>query len=315
MAFVTGNANSLADLLTAINNACTANGYTLNGNILSKGTLHVSMEIASSQLRITGGTGRSGTTLLGPGPQYAKIGPTTQVNMVFPVTYHIHILTAPDEVYVMINYNAVYWNFIAFGQSDHPGIAAAGGTGNWYGATHPQPGVMSGEVVVAANGGGGGFGLAGGAGVRTGAGLFNGTSGWTTSNYATNCLIHSGLNPGNGGWNDPAVSPSSGLYGVNAIQYQEPMLAYLPNAWNAQTVLVPICVTSLAASSKSQVVAELRHARYLRNDNYNDIDIITIGSDQWRVYPYYRKDASARNGGSLILHSGTFAHAIRYDGP
>lgn len=312
MAFVTGNANSLADLLTAIRNACTANGYALNGNILSKGTLHVSMEIVSSQLRVTGGTGRSGTTLLGPGPQYSKIGPTGLNDMTFPITYHIHIMTAPDEVYVMINFNAVYWNFIAFGQSDHPGLAATGGTGNWYGATHSQNASMGGLIVVSPTSGGGYTNQSGYNGMKTGAGLFNGTSGWVANQYSTNCLIHSGLNPV-GGWSE--VASVSNPYYTEAINFQRPQLSYLPNAWNAQTVLVPICVTSSAASSKYQVVAELRHARYMRNDNYNDIDIITIGSDQWRVYPFFRKDSSARDGGNGVGHSGTLAHAIRYDGP
>lgn len=312
MAYVTGSATSLTDLLTAIRNACTANGYALNGNILSKGTLHVSMAMVSTQLRITGGTGRSGTTLLGPGPQYVRLGPTTQANMTFPVTYHIHINTGPDEVYVMVNYNAVYWNFIAFGQSDHPGLAAVGGTGNWYGATHGQTTQLNGLVAVTPTTGGA-YSPASPSGCVTGAGLFNGTGYWTPDNTASNCLIHSGLNPSNGGWNDVAAPPNQ--YWVEANSFQAPLMSYLPNDWNQQAVLVPICVTSLAASSKYQVVAELRHARYMRNDQYNDLDIITIGADKWRVYPFYRKNITARNGGSGILHSGTMAHAIRYDGP
>lgn len=313
MAFVTGSASSLADLLTAIRNACTANGYTLNGNILSKGTLHVSMEVVTTQLRVTGGTGRSGTTLLGPGPQYAFISSATTVNaMTFPVTYHIHIDTVPDEVYVKISYNAVLWNFIAFGQSDHPGMATTGGTGNWYGASLGQTCVTGGTAAIDIYGRGGGFRSTSPSGNQSGYGIFNGALGWTTSNYATNCHIHSGLNP-SGGWN--VVTANTADYYVDASEFQIPMLAYLPNAWNQQAILVPITVLSRAASSKYQVVAELRHARYTRNDQYNDLDIITIGADRWRVYPFYRKDVTVRNAGGQVDHSGTFAHAIRYDGP
>lgn len=317
MAYLSGSANSLADLLTAIRNACTANGYTLTGNVLSKGTLYVYLQVSGSELRIQGGTGISGSALTGTGPQYARIASNTTINaMTFPVTYHIHINTSPDEVYVLINYNAIYWNFIAFGKSDHPGLAAGGGTGNWYGATHGQTTVLRGAITIGADAGGGGFQSSGPTGCITAGGLFNGTGGWTTNNYSTNCHIHSGLNP-SGGWND--VTGGSGgentPYYVQGIRFQQPLIEYLPNAWNQQSVLVPITVMSKAASNKQQVVAELRHSRYMRNDFYNDLDIIEIGADKWRVYPFYRKNIAARNGGANIDHSGTFALAVRYDGP
>lgn len=314
MAFVTGSATSLTDLLTAIRNACTANGYVLNGNILSNGagTLHVDMQVVTTELRVIGGTSRTGSVLNGSGPAYAKISSATDINvMTFPVTYHIHLMTAPDEVYVMINFNAVFWNFIAFGQSDHPGMATTGGTGNWYGATHQSNARLRGAITIDANGYGGGFVSAGGSGCVTGAGIFNGVSGWTTDNYATNCFIHSGLNP-SGGWS--VRSSNTADYYAEGMQFQHPMLAYSPNAWNDQIVLIPINVVSRAASSKFQVVAELRHARVMRNDNYNDLDIIEIGSDKWRVYSIFRKNIAVRNAGAGVEHSGTFAHAIRYDG-
>ena len=56
MAYVSGTANDLAALRTAIINACTANGWTLSGSVLSKGSLYLSIAVNGNFLDIQGGT-------------------------------------------------------------------------------------------------------------------------------------------------------------------------------------------------------------------------------------------------------------------
>jgi len=60
---------------------------------------------------------------------------------------------------------------------------------------------------------------------------------------------------------------------------------------------------------------DLQNARTLRVDNYDPGQIITLGDDQWRIYPFYRKNADQRDGttSSGGDHSGTMGWAIRYD--
>ena len=88
-----------------------------------------------------------------------------------------------------------------------------------------------------------------------------------------------------------------------------------PSAWNGESVLVPIQVITSRPSNLWSLVGELTHARYVRLDNLEPGQLITLGPDRWKVYPFYRKDATARDGGDGIDHTGTLGWAIRYDGP
>ena len=67
--------------------------------------------------------------------------------------------------------------------------------------------------------------------------------------------------------------------------------------------------------NKVRLVLEVRNARYMRIGNNDPEQVITLGPDRWKVFPFLRKNASVPDGGSVIDHSGTFGWAIRYDGP
>lgn len=88
-----------------------------------------------------------------------------------------------------------------------------------------------------------------------------------------------------------------------------------PNSWNSEATLLPIRAWKARPSSKISMTADLEFARHIRIDNLSPGDILTIGSDQWKVFPWYRKDVSAHNGGYFVNHTGTFGWAIRYEGP
>ena len=49
MAYETGSANSFADLLAALQAACTGNGWTLSGNVLHKGTCYAEVKLTQTQ--------------------------------------------------------------------------------------------------------------------------------------------------------------------------------------------------------------------------------------------------------------------------
>ena len=66
-------------------------------------------------------------------------------------------------------------------------------------------------------------------------------------------------------------------------------------------------------------VVNPRNARLCRLDNLTPGSIVTYGADQWKVYPWLRKDATTRNGkdNSRLTppnHTGTYGYAIRYTG-
>lgn len=88
----------------------------------------------------------------------------------------------------------------------------------------------------------------------------------------------------------------------------------LPNLYNEATILLPIKPLARRASGGLTIIANLKNARYLRNDNLAPGEIITLGADQWKTYPFFRKDVTLRNSGGDYPHSGTFGYAIKYTG-
>lgn len=296
MAFVTGIANSMDDVLAALVSACTDNGWTLAGSVLSKGDCYVAAQVVAGYLTVRGGTGVDATpALTGAAPALARIGPAwTGDTFTFPATYVIHIGTTPDEVYLGINYEVTRWQWAAFGCSPAAGLP---GTGNWCWAS-VLPSISSSKNRMGAFGSGG---------VNTllqvmAAFYMNGNSNGATG------FVHHGLDGGS--W---SANGSDGC--ADAANGSGTLISRLPNLWNGQTALVPIQPAIRRASNKVSIVAQLAHARLLRNDNLQDGEIITLGSDRWKAYPWHRKNAAARDVTGGGDHSGTFGWAVRYDGP
>lgn len=93
----------------------------------------------------------------------------------------------------------------------------------------------------------------------------------------------------------------------------------LPSAYNQNTVLLPLQVPQRRLSKGLTIVADFVHARLCRIDNHLTGEIVSYGGDDWKVYPFYRKNTDERNGGQQWYpvptnHSGTFGYAIRYTG-
>ena len=316
MAYITGSAASFADLQTAIQNACTANGWTLSSGILSKNGCFFQLVAGTSggyaQLQLFGGTGQSGTTLTGQPPSNygAKICSNNGNVIAFPINYEIHLFTNPDEVYCIINYNSDFYQQLSFGKSDVPGI---GGTGAWFtGAKRSDQSLTDGtfgfkvfmttiwpEIAATSSEEGYPCGL-----------FFEGGSG---SYFAS--FVHTGLDAtpwrsGNSG--------NSALTGYRGAGMQVgSLLMQLPNLYNNASVLLPIKPVALRSSGGVTIIANPKNARYLRIDNVVPGEIITFGAERWKCYPFYRKDSTVRNGVDWrtgATHSGTFGYAIRYTG-
>lgn len=300
MAYVNGSATTLADLLTALQDACTANGWTLAGNVLHKGDCYVQVTVVDGYLVILGGTGIDGSNALtGAGPYVARIGLAwTDDTMTFPVDWAVHIGTTPDEVYLLINYESTRWQWMAFGCSP---VAGLPGTGGWYGASvgrsiSPYPD----RIFIGPSSGGNGYGQS--------MGLF-----WSTAVGNNQSFVHHGLD-GNTWSGDSAVAASGATAAAVAVLAAQPLVARQPSLWNGESVLIPIQPHVARGSSKVSMLCDLSHSRYIRDDNYADGELITLGVDQWKVYPWHQKNAGTRDGGGTITHTGTLGWAIRYDG-
>ncbi len=297
MAYYSGSAVNMAGVRQALVDACSLEGWAWNASteMLSKGAMFLRLQVVSGYLTALGRT----SAAAGDAPGVVRIGwiaPMRIPDISWPVEYEIFVFE--DEVYLVINYAVDYYQWLAFGQSSISGVS---GTGLWVSATLSHVAMLRSDIdpidMAATNGGGSNLGCPG---------IFWGTTGQDPSRQS---WVHSDID-GQGWW--PAQSLAGAPVGISA---SAPLLGLLPNAWNSEAVLLPIRAYKVRPSSKVSLTAELAHARYTRIDNYVPKEVVQIGSDKWRIFPFYRKNSAARNGGVGINHSGTFGWAIRYEGP
>lgn len=297
--YYTGSVTSYSDLLTVLVTYCTSHGWSYSGGILSKGAAFLALKLGGSGnagegLMVQGGTGQSGSTLLNPSPNHARIGrPSTGTvwDVVgWPATYHIHIGTDTNEVYVLLNTNITTYYYLAFGVSNHPGLT---GTGLW----------LTGNVGEYPGGSGVQISHLGGTmdNSRSCCGPF-----WAATPTAWQYLSETmHIEPG-------VWSNSTSGQQIAGIEMLSPLVGLSPNNWNGESVLLPMRVFRRMGSNKYGLLADIVHARYVRLNNLEPGQIVTLGHEQWKVYPFYKKNSAAPDGGSNINHTGTFGWAIRY---
>ena len=303
MPYYSGSFNDMAGLRSALVNACTANGWSASGNFLSKGAAVLQLVAGLTDLTLRGGTGRAGDALVEAAPGVGRIGTLGPQPVTFPGSYEVYVFTAPDEVYLRINYNVEFWQWLAFGISDVPGVP---GTGLWFGGSSALTPPAS--INIAADGGGANTNAVD----RSTGALFYGSDNPFMTAQHRHAFVHHGFDGRGWSGETPAAELTNNASIVAALV---PKLGRLPNGWNSADVLLNSQVYVRRADDKQSLVADLAHSRFLRVDNYQPGDIIPIGPDRWKVAPWYRKNADARDGGSNIQHTGTFGWAIRYEGP
>lgn len=291
MSYYTGTAADLTALRTAITDACVLNGWTWDSGeqVLHKGTMFFGLTITASssggfpmlnllgKTALTGGENAPNAVLIRDGWSSGNHA------FIYPIVYHIFI--HGDEVWIVANVgNARYWH-MAFGKSTIAGFPGSGSyvaawpfsSGNSYSTNFNT--VLFGETF------------------------------WS-SGYQS-YWIHTGLNGGSP-WS-PVLSGSAAI-GWGDISN---LLVQQPNAFTQESILLPIRSFYGDAESKIILTLQLQHARYIRNDYLQNEQIIEYGPDKWMVFPAFTKDVTNRTQftWSSGARSGTYAYALRYDGP
>lgn len=319
MAFYSGQAASYNELLNVLVNACSANGWSWSDGILSKGNAFVKPYVSTSLtvtlgpgLVIQGGTGKSGNTLLNPSRMQPRIGaigaaPVILPSPVFPLLYRIFIFNNPDEVYLVIKYDNDRFANLAFGASNIDGVKgwiSASLSAGYFTQTSDQN-YKSFSITPTT---GGNNGNSGTASQTIATGFF-----WQNDRLGYDHHITSAVYVDLG--DIKAWMPDNSTSGCEAVSAIDPLISRLPSTWSSTSNLLPVQIYCRRDSNKKSLVAELAHVRFLRIDNYEPEQIISLGSERWMILPFCRKNLSARNGGMYIDHSGTLGWAIRYDGP
>lgn len=296
MAYYSGVANDMAAVRQALVDACVGEGWVWNQplNILSKGVVYVELLITNADLLLRGFIDSNKSL---PTPWAVRMGELFRGNALLPIIWPVkyEIFLFDDEAYTVINYSDTY-QWAAFGHSS----ISLPGTGMWIGATcSEEPSYVGNSVISLSSERGGGN--------QTSGALFLTSENAAVSGRTLNSFVQSSLS-GNPWY-------SNGVVGIAALS---PLLGNLPNAWNSESVLLPIREYAKALENKISLVADLKNARHVRIDNYDPGQIVSIGSDKWKVFPWLRKNTVNRQGtynGSSVRDSGTLGWAIRYDGP
>ncbi len=308
MAYYSGQASSYQELLNVLVTACVAQGWTWADGILSKEETFVKLSVSASGttaqgpgIILQGGVGKSGTNLTTPSTA-VRLGPDAGVNplfsFIFPLAYQIFIFDNPNEVFLIVNYEIDKFSYLAFGQSTGSGyktwIEASVAVGFQTSSNASSPisitqstgGYSSGNLVHAYP-----------------SGFF-----WQTTDYGGR--HHCGLYSIDTGW----IYPLTGYPTLSAIQAVYNLVQVSPPNWSSESILIPIIVVANKSSNKCAIATIINNARYIRVDNLEPDQILTLGSEKWKVFPFFKKNSSVRNGGNNIVHTGTFGWAIRYDG-
>lgn len=311
MAYYSGTAASLTALRTALLTHAQADGWTLTGNVLSKAGVYFNITETATHISCIG---CESDAVANPAPEAVRIGriwaaagsPTREI--VFPCNYEVFGFAR--ELYLIVNYDVTRYQWLAFGKS----TAHVPGAGGWCGAT--------GGSTTSANKSayGNDYILH----IRPDAG---GTSSYNTNccalfwnsvgslSSARNAWVNHGLDGHQWMWGSATNSAQIG------IRHNTPLNSTQPSAWSSESVLLPIRAYKERPDYKSSLIADLEHARLVRLDNLSPGDVLTIGSDKWKVFPWYTKNAAQRDGpvdasgGGPLDHSGTLGWAIRYEGP
>jgi hypothetical protein len=317
MSFTTNVASDFPALRTALVAACTAAGWTWDStaNVLWKGNVFVRiLATTTTVMSIEGGTGVSGGALtgaIGATNVCRMSGVSLTNNITWPVTYYIHIDPASDSVIMLINHGA-YWQWMAFGNATNLGSP---GNCAWFAASmRYQDGTgFQQRITVNANSNAGNGAFCAHCAIP----FYEVNSAGMTGGSYCNSFIQTNIDGKL--WANRDGASSGNNWANDTYNYTRPFMNRQPNVWNADAVLIPIKgMIRNVSPSFVQFAFELSNIRMVCISNYADGDIITIGSDKWKLYPARSKnltvpDAGASDGNAD--HSGKYGIAVRYDGP
>lgn len=297
MAYYSGLCTSYQDLADILVEKCQAHGWVWQDGILSKGDLFIKIEIhTESGISLLGGTGVQGTILQNDSISRVRLGglgwaSEQALQIKFPANFHCFVFA--NEVYLIVKSEIDKFYYLAFGKSSL--IQGKKGNGLWLSATACYYRNYR-AIAIATNSGGGG-------GVENPspvAPFFNRNE-WD-NNWSNSVICH-GLD---------GVLWSSGY--KRAWCAFDPLIDRMPTNHFSDSPLLPYNIYLERPENKLSLICQFENARFLRIDNHEPEQILTLGHERWIVFPFFQKNAQNRNGGWDIRHSGTFGWAIRYEG-
>lgn len=313
MAYQTGTVATPEGLISALASFAQANGWAYSGSMLSKGGCYVSVNLSGTTAISIAGS-RNGTFVapdLCPRTSYLRLDP-------WPTTlvYHFIAFQNPDTIWVTVN-----WDVTSFA---HMGLGTIQKYGDWAGGMwfHGQHAAGSNdkntEVYMVKGGPNAPYFLSS----AKCCGLF-----WSQRDYSVwgdpsaskvsfvHCELRGEVWPAtNGNGND-----ETDLNIIHCPTVLAPSHYYTPNVYNGQTIITPFELYLQNTDGHYMSIGHVGHLRFVDMLNYNPGDILQIGSDRWKLFPWAKIDPRYPDGRNVDSNNGAFGTgylgvAVRYDG-
>lgn len=341
MAYQTNTVSSFADLKADVMAFLSSNGYAQEGsNIIKKGNLHASFTTDTYYLEMRGAKSSDGSGNLvepfdGPNRNVSWAGPGcrvvekilpnggTVVTLSWPITYHFHLSTNPDEFWCFLEYNGGYCQHFGFGNIIKAAPFTGGGfyTSTW---SRPQASEDDDTDINAAR-----WSTVGNTSVSTSGGNwnhcgaiipFNYTSyGGTIKNYFGGSAVHAEIDGvewfGNTLLSSQDIFPNNLKLLPNGASSYERSRAQSPI--NGITSLAPFRLFAGVPGHNVQLLGRINNIRFCKLGNLNFGQVESDGTDDWKFYPLILKSPTALDSETTFTDgtSGLYGLAVRYDGP
>jgi len=307
MAYQTGTVSDLPSLVTVVNTFSQSNGWTLLGGVLNKDNVQIELGHDGTNFYGMIGRGAASASLTNAGntnidvcnsPGFYILKNRNSQTMEFPITYHLIALENPANIFLVVNYNVVHCQHMAFGNIEKYGTWDGG---EFISATVASTDPRQNELKEHC--------FADSTTVQgTGAFLFVNESSWygQAKDHRPSCLLYTDLD-GHGWINTNQSSQyqtnEDELGYFNAANMSRPHLTHL-NTVNLQPAMYPpVILKHRPGYVQKTPMGLVPHVRYLRVDYYEPGDIVAVGDQKWIVFPH-----------TSVAHSNS-GWAIKYDGP
>ena len=314
MAYSSGTVTTAAGLVSAIQAFATINGWTVAGDYISKGDVYVHLWAESAdEIRIQGARGGTWTA---PDicARYAKLFFADGYSWPASATYHLHYSGTPDTLWCTLNWDVVRWMHIGFGMLSKLGTWTGG---QWFFATgcmHFGGNHLLGHrysIQEHIDGLFPGVYTAGSPALPFWSSRDRGPD-YSGKNSFVECALRGHIWEATGDLEDSGDGNT-----IHCPTVITPTQKRSPNAFNAQTILTPFDLYLRDTDGYYMAIGRPEHIRFVRLVNYNPGDTLTIGSDDWRVYPAYVLDATQPDGKlgcyGCTPSTGNLGIAVRYD--
>jgi len=341
MAYQTNTVSSFADLKADVLAFLAANGYTQEGSdLIKKGNLYATLTTDTYYLEMRGAKRSDGVGNLvepfdGPNRNVTWSNPGCRVvekiqgnsggvvTMSWPITYHFHLSTNPDEFWCFLEYNGGYCQHFGFGNI----IKSAPFTGGGFytsSFSRPQSSEDSNSDTDAAR-----WSTITNTLVSVSQGYYNHSGAIIPFNYTSyggvikdyfgGSAIHAEIDGvewfGNTLLSSDDIFPNNlkllpnGAFSYERSRSQSPI--------NGITSLAPFRIMAGVPGRNVQQLGRINSLRFCKLGNLNFGQVESDGTDSWKFYPLIVKSPDADDSDTTFSDgtSGLYGLAVRYDGP